>query len=60
MILSDVCIDVISLKGTIDAPQSNEKGLRQLGIVWSHLPQYQKGGVQKVFLINHSYIIVCH
>ena len=52
MILTTVCMGVNYLTGTVAAPQNDEKGLRRFRIVWSHILQYQKGGVWPVFLIT--------
>ena len=50
----DVFLGVLTFTGIIVVPQSDEKGLHWFRIVWWHLQQYQKGGVQKVFLITNS------
>ena len=52
MRLKTVCMGVIALTATISAPQNDEKYLRQFGIFWSYLPQYQKGGVRPVSMIT--------
>ena len=42
MRLPNLCLSVLTFTGTVAAPQNDEKVLRRFGIVWSHLPQYQK------------------
>ena len=60
MTLSYACLDMLSLTGTLVAPQSDEKNLCWFRIVWSHIPQYQKFGVRKISLIPPSCLIVCY
>ena len=55
MILPAVCLGMLNLTGTTYVQQNNDKGLRWFGIVWLHLLQYQKGGVQLVLLIPPSF-----
>ena len=57
MRLPNLCLGVLSLAGTIAAPQNYGKGLRRFGIVWSHLTQYKKFGVQPVLLIPPSCLL---
>ena len=60
MILATVYLVVITLTGTVVAPQNDEKDLDRFGIVWSHILQYRKGGVRLVFLILPSCILRWH
>ena len=50
MILPDVFMDVLSLAGTMAAPQSDGESLHWFRMVWSHLPQYQKMVCCRCFL----------
>ena len=54
MRLKTIWMRVIALTVIIAAPKNDEKGLHRFGIFWSHLPQYQKGGVRTVLLITLS------
>ena len=69
MILPAVFLDMLSLTDTIATPLRYEKGLRQFGIVWTHILQYQKSGLRQVLLIPlyvlwdviyHLYNVVNH
>ena len=53
-------LGVIDLAVTIAALKNEEKGLCRLGIVWSHLPHDQKGGMWLVLLIIPSYFMGCN
>ena len=55
-----LCLGALDLTGTVGVQQSDEKGLRQFGILWLHILQYQKCGVRHVLLIPPSCILVCH
>ena len=58
--LTTVCLGVLALTDTISVPQNDENVLCRFGIVWLNIWQYQKGGVQPVFLIPLSFIMGCH
>ena len=59
MILLTLCLSVLALIGAIAASQNDEKCLRRFGIVWLHIPQYQKGGVRPLLLIPPSFLLEC-
>ena len=48
------CLDMTSLKDIVVVLQNIGKILRHPGIVWLHLLQCQRGGVQQVFIITSS------
>ena len=59
-ILTILCLRTHALTCVVAGPQNDEKGLRQFGIVWSHLLKYQKFGLRQVLLITPLCLMVCH
>ena len=55
--MTTLSLGALDMIGIIAVPKNGVKGLRQFGIVWLHLQQYQRVDVRTVFIIPLSYIL---